>query len=196
MVHTGIGPYQVNTLLTSLNIPSVSSWTLQNRQHETGPVLEKTAVESTRSSLHDEIQATVSMIKGTVKLTVSVDAGWQKPGSGPSFDSLSGHCSMIESQTGKVMKSERNVAQFLKMLLQMEKTSKIMTAEKTLITMRGKSTCFNFKCTWFFFKLYGEARNIFLVGHNIKGFDFHVLFHTLDSCSLFYRVSNVYKFFF
>ncbi|XP_061171002.1 uncharacterized protein LOC133180520 [Saccostrea echinata] len=102
MVHTGMGPSQVNALLTSLNIPPISSRTLQNRQNETGTVMEKTAVETTRSSLHDEIQATLEY-EGTDELTVSVDAGWQKRGSGRSFDSLSGHCSMIGSQTGKII---------------------------------------------------------------------------------------------
>lgn len=39
-------------------------------------------------------------------MTVSVDAGWQKRGSGRSFDSLSGHCSMIGSHTGKIIDYE------------------------------------------------------------------------------------------
>lgn len=105
MMHSGIGPSQVNALLSSLNIPTVSTRTLQNRQNELGTVMEKVAEDTKRSSLHEEIQATLES-EGTDGLTVSVDAGWQKRGSGRSFDSLSGHCSMIGSHTGKIIDYE------------------------------------------------------------------------------------------
>ncbi|XP_052223037.1 uncharacterized protein LOC127838944 isoform X1 [Dreissena polymorpha] len=36
------------------------------------------------------------------EIDVSVDAGWQKRGSGRAYDSLSGHCSMVGTKTGKV----------------------------------------------------------------------------------------------
>lgn len=55
MMHSGIRPSQVNALKTSLNIPTISTRTLQNRQNETGTVMEKVAEENTRISLHDEI---------------------------------------------------------------------------------------------------------------------------------------------
>ncbi|VDI03770.1 Hypothetical predicted protein [Mytilus galloprovincialis] len=40
---------------------------------------------------------------GNDNVTVSVDAAWQRRGSGRSYDSLTGHCSMIGSKTGKVI---------------------------------------------------------------------------------------------
>nr|XP_034322437.1 uncharacterized protein LOC109617730 [Crassostrea gigas] len=102
MIHTGIGPAQINGLLTTLNIPAISSKTIQKRQMETGSAIEKVAEDTIQNVLQDEIQATAEN-EGAEELTVSVDAGWQKRGSGRSFDSLSGHCSMIGAQTGKVL---------------------------------------------------------------------------------------------
>ena len=43
MTHTDVGPTQVNRLLTALNIPAISTRTLQCRQNETGMALEKVA---------------------------------------------------------------------------------------------------------------------------------------------------------
>lgn len=62
MMHSGIGPSQVNALLSPLNIPTVSSRTLQNRQNELGTVIEKDAEDTKRSSLHEDIQATLAYI--------------------------------------------------------------------------------------------------------------------------------------
>nr|XP_034331420.1 uncharacterized protein LOC117680512 isoform X2 [Crassostrea gigas] len=108
MMHSGIGPSQVNALLSSLNIPTVSTRTLQNRQNELGTVMEKVAEDTKRSSLHEEIQATLES-EGTDELTVSVDAGWQKRGSGRSFDSLSGSTQANESFNKTVsMKAPKN----------------------------------------------------------------------------------------
>ncbi|XP_061195042.1 uncharacterized protein LOC133203237 [Saccostrea echinata] len=102
MIHAGIGPAQVNDLLTSINIPAISTKTIQNRQTETGLAIEKVAEDTIQQVLQDEILATVET-EGAEELTVTVDAGWQKRGSGHSFDSFSGHCSMIGEHTGKVI---------------------------------------------------------------------------------------------
>lgn len=61
-MHSGIGPSQVNALLSSLNIPTISTQTLQNRQNEMGTVMEKVAEDTKRSSLHEEIQATLEYV--------------------------------------------------------------------------------------------------------------------------------------
>lgn len=58
MMHSVIGPSQVNAHLSPLNIPTVSTRTLQNRQNELGTVMEKVPEDTKRSSLHEEIQAT------------------------------------------------------------------------------------------------------------------------------------------
>lgn len=62
MMHSGIGPSQVNSLLSSLNITTISTRTLQNRQNESGKVVEKITEDTTRSSLHDEIQASLEYV--------------------------------------------------------------------------------------------------------------------------------------
>ena len=59
MIHTGIGPAQVNGLLTALNIPPVSTRTLQARQIETGLAVESVGEESMQECLEEEIQETV-----------------------------------------------------------------------------------------------------------------------------------------
>ncbi|XP_052218734.1 uncharacterized protein LOC127836272 [Dreissena polymorpha] len=72
MVEAGVGVRQINSILSTLNIPAVNHTML------------------IRTWPNNEID-------------VSVDAGWQKRGSGRAFDSLSGHCSMVGTKTGKVL---------------------------------------------------------------------------------------------
>lgn len=102
MINAGVGGRQINSILTSLNIPPVSEPTLRSRQKEIGPVIELVAEDSIENSIAEEIRLTEEN-SGDGRLTVSVDGAWQKRGSGRSFDSLSGHCSMIGAQTGKVV---------------------------------------------------------------------------------------------
>ena len=58
-VHVNFGPAHVNGLLTALNIPPVSTRTLQARQNETGLAVESVAEESMKECLEEEIQETV-----------------------------------------------------------------------------------------------------------------------------------------
>ncbi|XP_069122588.1 uncharacterized protein [Argopecten irradians] len=102
MVHTGLGGRQINAVLAAVNIPPVSNTLLHARQAESGPAFEDVAEDSIQDSLNKEIQLTTEK-SGNSDLTVSVDGAWQKRGSGRSFDSLSGHCSMIGNETGKVV---------------------------------------------------------------------------------------------
>ena len=55
MVHAGMGERQVNSFLSSLNIPAVSIKTLSTRQKEMVDVVSNVARESTRASLNEEI---------------------------------------------------------------------------------------------------------------------------------------------
>lgn len=88
MVHAGIGPTHVNSLLTSMNIPSVSNSTLNRRQKEAGAAIEEVARESCTQSLHHEKEAQMKIQSHSendksndlVNLTVSYDMGWQKRG--------------------------------------------------------------------------------------------------------------------
>jgi hypothetical protein len=59
MMHTGVGPTQVNGLLTAINIPAISTRTLQCRQNETGVAVEKVAEETIHDVLDDEILETL-----------------------------------------------------------------------------------------------------------------------------------------
>ncbi|VDI48874.1 Hypothetical predicted protein, partial [Mytilus galloprovincialis] len=102
MVHTGIGGRQVNSFLTALNIPPVSNTLLSARQKESGSAIETVAETTIAECLSQEIDITKQKFDSN-ELTVSVDGAWQKRGSGRSYDSLSGHCSMIGTETGKVL---------------------------------------------------------------------------------------------
>ena len=55
MVHAGMGEWQVNGFLSSLNIPAVSHKTLSARKKEMGDVVSNVAKESTRAALNEEI---------------------------------------------------------------------------------------------------------------------------------------------
>ena len=59
MTHTGVGPTQVYGLLTALNIPAISTRTLQCRHNETGIAIEKVAEDTIQDALGDKIQATL-----------------------------------------------------------------------------------------------------------------------------------------
>ncbi|XP_062596748.1 uncharacterized protein LOC134258226 [Saccostrea cucullata] len=93
---------KVNSFLSALNIPTVSNVVLSQREKEMGPALERVATASMKESLSEEVRLSKAGEK-TSGLTASVDGAWQKRGSGRSYDSLSGHCSMIGAQTGKVI---------------------------------------------------------------------------------------------
>ncbi|XP_067664302.1 uncharacterized protein [Haliotis asinina] len=113
MLHTGLGESDINNLLAALNIPTVSHFMLDQRQKETGAVMEIVAKESMKDFVKEKIIFRNCDIMtlcfpffsspGSRRISVSVDAGWQKRGSGKCYDSLSGHCSMIGNKTGKVL---------------------------------------------------------------------------------------------
>uniref|UniRef100_A0A8W8JLI7 Mutator-like transposase domain-containing protein n=1 Tax=Magallana gigas TaxID=29159 RepID=A0A8W8JLI7_MAGGI len=100
--HTGVGYTQINGILAELNIPPISKTLLYTRQEEVGQATESVASSSINDALQEEVEATTKN-KQSTSITVSVDGAWQKRGSGRSYDSLTGHCSMIGSQTGKIV---------------------------------------------------------------------------------------------
>ncbi|XP_061186114.1 uncharacterized protein LOC133195733 [Saccostrea echinata] len=100
--HTGIGYDQISGILAELNVPPVSRTLLSSRQEEVGSATESVATETIQEALEQEV-LTTSMSNQSPSITVSVDGAWQKRGSGRSYDSLTGHCSMIGSQTGKIV---------------------------------------------------------------------------------------------
>ena len=55
MLDAGIGPSQVNTLLSGMNIPPVCAKTLKGREREVGPVIESMAKRSCKRALEEEL---------------------------------------------------------------------------------------------------------------------------------------------
>ncbi|XP_062579139.1 uncharacterized protein LOC134241063 [Saccostrea cucullata] len=102
IVHVGIGAMQVNSLLSELNIPPVSHAMLDKRQKEIGRAVEDIAAESMSDALQKELEMMNEEMNEN-GLVVAVDAGWQKRGSGKTYDSLSGHCSMVGPLSDKVL---------------------------------------------------------------------------------------------
>ncbi|CAG2232154.1 unnamed protein product [Mytilus edulis] len=101
-IDLGLGEHQINGLLSILNIPTVSHCMIDNRIREVGDVIESVADKSMEEWTEKEKEMTRES-DGNDNVTVSVDAAWQRRGSGRSYDSLTGHCSMIGSKTGKVI---------------------------------------------------------------------------------------------
>ncbi|CAC5378782.1 unnamed protein product [Mytilus coruscus] len=101
-IDLGLGEHQINGLLSILNIPTVSHCMIDNRIREVGDVIESVADKSLEEWTEKEKEMTRESV-GNDNVTVSVDAAWQRRGSGRSYDSLTGHCSMIGSKTGKVI---------------------------------------------------------------------------------------------
>ncbi|VDI14592.1 Hypothetical predicted protein, partial [Mytilus galloprovincialis] len=87
-INAGLGERQVNTLLSGLNIPPLGKRMLELHY-------KKVAKETVDQALCEEVELT-KRNKDQDSITAAVDAGWQMRGSGRSYNSLSGHCSMIE----------------------------------------------------------------------------------------------------
>ena len=56
MYHIGIGPTQLSNFLTAINLPCVSTKTIQRRCEEVGSRLEELAITSTDNALSMEIE--------------------------------------------------------------------------------------------------------------------------------------------
>lgn len=92
----------MNSILAALNIPQVQHKLVSKRQTEVGQAVEVVANSSVLECLEEECNATEKET-GSKDICVSVDAGWQKRGSGKAYDSMSGHATMIGTRTGKVV---------------------------------------------------------------------------------------------
>uniref|UniRef100_A0A8W8NYC9 Exonuclease domain-containing protein n=1 Tax=Magallana gigas TaxID=29159 RepID=A0A8W8NYC9_MAGGI len=102
LIHAGVGVSQMNSILAALNIPQVQHKLVSKRQTEVGQAVEVVANSSVLECLEEECNATEKET-GSKDICVSVDAGWQKRGSGKAYDSMSGHATMIGTRTGKVV---------------------------------------------------------------------------------------------
>ncbi|XP_070538473.1 uncharacterized protein [Ptychodera flava] len=91
MLHAGIGERQINKFLTVLNMKAIHHKSLKKSEREVGKAIENVAKESVRRALFEEKEVTCKQSNDTNELiTVSVDGGWQKRGSGKCYNSLSG----------------------------------------------------------------------------------------------------------
>ncbi|XP_021373023.1 uncharacterized protein LOC110463022 [Mizuhopecten yessoensis] len=107
MLHAGIGVRKVNLILSSLNIPSIHHTTLKAREREVGIAVEVVANNSCQQAIDIEMSCIQSKSndKGPNggNIAASFDGGWQKRGSGHSYNSLSGHATFIGKESGKVL---------------------------------------------------------------------------------------------
>ena len=54
MINAGIGPEQLNKLLTAMNIPPISHHSLKKREIEVGKKVEQVAVDSCNMAIQEE----------------------------------------------------------------------------------------------------------------------------------------------
>lgn len=57
MIHIGIGETQLNNLLPTLNLPTISKRALKAREREIGEIVETIALKSTKDALNEEVCA-------------------------------------------------------------------------------------------------------------------------------------------
>lgn len=81
MLHAGIGPNYMNSLLTSSNLPAVAKNTLKARERKIGPVIGKVVKESCETALQLEktkwISTEASDGSEIIGIGASYDTGWQ-----------------------------------------------------------------------------------------------------------------------
>ena len=63
MVHAGLGSYQMDTLLSTINIPSMHHKTMKRREREVSGGVSQVASESCSAALQEEAEATRSSEK-------------------------------------------------------------------------------------------------------------------------------------
>ena len=105
IIHAGMGESDLNNLLSTLNLPTISHKSLKKREIEIGSVMQKYANTSADAALIKEQELTQKDLKITesVGIEISSDVAWQKWGSQRSYNSLSGIASAIGRKTRKIV---------------------------------------------------------------------------------------------
>ncbi|XP_023932628.1 uncharacterized protein LOC106177003 [Lingula anatina] len=103
MIHAGVGHSQLQSIFSTLNFPPLGHNIVKRSEREIGIAIEEVAQSSTDSATQEEMHLLNAANTAEPKLEVSVDGGWQTRGSGRNYGSLSGHCAMIGTKTGKVL---------------------------------------------------------------------------------------------
>ncbi|XP_043274628.1 uncharacterized protein [Venturia canescens] len=93
IIDAGIGKTQWNTILSALNIPVLSPTTF--KRHEEAYVTDNNNISSHIQSLHEPEEP--------VDLAASFDTAWQRRGTGHSYNSMSGHSSLIGHNSKKIL---------------------------------------------------------------------------------------------
>ncbi|XP_034934688.1 uncharacterized protein [Chelonus insularis] len=110
MLDAGIGVTHLNGILSAANVPSINPVTVSQHEKIVGPVINTLAEETYIQAIRKEKELTILKYqsdaydeKGRVKLRASLDGAWQTRGNGVSYDSLSGHCSLIGVESGLIL---------------------------------------------------------------------------------------------
>ena len=116
-IATGIGPSDMATFLSFLDLPiskSFPSQTFQRIENLIGKSIIKIGKESMDEALLEEIEAETGLnkdewektINSSIGLNASYDMGWSKRSSGHRFDSISGHAFLIGCMCKKVIATQ------------------------------------------------------------------------------------------
>ena len=105
-IDNGIGYSHINSLLTTLDAPSINRSAYKRREREIGLAIEDVAANSCEMVLENEIEiekatGTVPGEDGLLPLSVSYDMQWLKRGK--ANDSLTGHGAIMGSKTRQVI---------------------------------------------------------------------------------------------
>ncbi|KAF4532343.1 hypothetical protein B566_EDAN003646, partial [Ephemera danica] len=100
MIDAGMGESQLTTLFATLNMPTMTFPMLKRHERKVGSVIELLAHRSMVKVARMEKLLTTLHKR---KLTCSIDMGWQRRGTGYSYNSLTGHSSLIGAMSGKVL---------------------------------------------------------------------------------------------
>ena len=102
MYHTGMGPTHVKGFLSALEIPSPTSSMIKRREREMLGAIENVAKDSCNEAIVEEKRLSTGE-DGKVAGHVKYDMGWQKRGSGRSYNSSTGVGTSIGEKSGKIL---------------------------------------------------------------------------------------------
>ena len=129
-IDNGLGFSHVNSILTTLDIPSMTRKTYKIREHEVGKIAEGVAKGSCKEMLDQECtlakkNGAVVGGDGLLPLSVSFDMGWSKRGRAHNF--LTGHGAVMGSLTGKTLKTMLPEINYVEHVLQPKKVVVVLT---------------------------------------------------------------------
>ena len=107
MLDAGMGATHVNKIVAGLGVPPLSPYTIKKQEREIGPIVEALAKESCKAVCKATKEKEIALSKETGSgIAASYNAGWQRRGSGRTYNSLLGHLSLVGYRTGKIIDYE------------------------------------------------------------------------------------------